>query len=229
MNNSDNVVLITGVTKGLGRALLEVFYRNKWTIVGCGRSKVLIEQLAQEFHLNQNLRILDISNHEEVKRWATAVITTFGKPSIMINNASAVNFPANLWDISHKEFKQVIDTNLMGVFNILSAFLPYIIDSKSTIVNVSSYWGKHGEAKVSPYCASKFAIEGLTQSLAKEVSENNIIVTLDPGIMRTDMLKKCASDQILALAKSPYEKAVNIYSKLTELVAADSGKTILID
>ena len=97
-----------------------------------------------------------------------------------------------LWEISAREFSQVIDVNVKGIANVIRHFVPEMIKRKrGVIVNFSSGWGRSADAEVAPYCASKWAIEGLTQALAQELPSGLAVVALNPGIINTEMLQSC--------------------------------------
>ncbi len=113
-------------------------------------------------------------------------------PDLLLNNAALINRNAPLWQIPAQEFSDVIDVNIKGVANIIRHFVPAMIKSgRGIIVNFSSGWGRSTDAEVAPYCATKWAIEGLTQSLAQELPPGMAAVPLNPGIINTDMLRSC--------------------------------------
>jgi len=103
-----------------------------------------------------------------------------------------MNQPAPLWKVSAAEFSKLVDVNIKGVANVIRAFVPAMIErNRGVIVNLSSGWGRSTSPDVAPYCASKWAIEGLTKSLAQELPGGMAAVPLNPGVINTDMLKKC--------------------------------------
>jgi len=103
-----------------------------------------------------------------------------------------INRNAPLWEIEAEEFSKVLDVNIGGTVSVIRHFAPAMIASGSgVIVNFSSGWGRSTDAQVAPYCASKWAIEGLTQSLAQELPSGIAAVALNPGIINTDMLQSC--------------------------------------
>ncbi|MCH9632641.1 MAG: 3-oxoacyl-[acyl-carrier-protein] reductase FabG [Chlamydiae bacterium] len=222
----NKLVLITGITKGLGRALLETYDKHGWTIIGCGRSQHVIDQLKLSYDSRHFLKALDVTVPSSVKLWQEEVHLSHGIPDLIINNASIINNPEKLWNTSHEEFTSVINVNLTGPFNIIKSFIPCMLKNKAIVANISSYWGAHGEANVGPYCASKFALEGLTQSLAKELPSNIITLAIDPGIMQTGMLELCSSKEVYKQGSLPSEIANAIYSKLLKVQPSDSGTTI---
>jgi NAD(P)-dependent dehydrogenase (short-subunit alcohol dehydrogenase family) len=100
--------------------------------------------------------------------------------------------PAPLWQVPAPEFSKLIDVNVKGVANVIRAFVPAMIEAgHGVIVNLSSGWGRSASPEVAPYCASKWAIEGLTKSLAQELPAGMAAVPLNPGVINTDMLQKC--------------------------------------
>jgi len=104
----------------------------------------------------------------------------------------SVHGKGRIWKISAKEFSEVIDVNIKGVANVLRHFLPAMVERKSgVIVNFSSGWGRSTAAEVAPYCATKWAIEGLTQALAQELPAGMAAIPLNPGIINTEMLQSC--------------------------------------
>ena len=93
---------------------------------------------------------------------------------------------------ARRNFPQVIDVNLKGMANVIRHFVPAMVKNKSgVIVNFSSGWGRSTDAEVAPYCATKWAIEGLTQALAQELPPGMAAVPLNPGIINTGMLRSC--------------------------------------
>lgn len=191
------IVVITGVTNGLGKALAEKFGQVGWKVAGCARSPEAIQMMQQKFGLDHMFSVVDISNKRAVEHWAKEVVTKLGSPDILINNAGIINERAPLWEISSEEFSKILDVNVLGTFHVLHAFIPSLIKSnKGIVINVSSSWGREAEENFSAYSASKFAVEGLTQSLAKELPGTITAVALDPGGgINTDMLKKSFGEE----------------------------------
>ncbi|RAL24060.1 SDR family oxidoreductase [Thermoflavimicrobium daqui] len=188
------LVVITGVTKGLGRAMIDRFAEYGWVIAGCGRSVSQIEEIRSQFKQEHDFQSVDISDFEAVAKWGKEILKDYGAPDLLINNASIVNKNAPLWEISAEEFTRVMNINVNGVQNVIQTFVPAMIKKKQgVIINISSSWGRSGEADLAPYCASKFAIEGLTQSMAMELPQGIVVVALDPGgSIDTPMLHACA-------------------------------------
>ena len=191
-------VIITGVTQGLGRAMVDRFHELGWNIYGCGRSKNKIEELKKQYSKIHDFQVIDVSDSQQVNNWANYILNRHTAPNLIINNASIVNQNAQLWKITAQEFESVMNVNVNGVVNVIRAFVPAMVSRKEgIIINMSSSWGREGEAELAPYCASKFAIEGITKSMALELPHGMAVVALDPGgSISTPMLKSCAPQYI---------------------------------
>jgi NAD(P)-dependent dehydrogenase (short-subunit alcohol dehydrogenase family) len=184
------IIVVTGVTTGLGRAMAEEFARLGHTVLGCGRSQKRIDELKEKFGNPHDFYAVDVSSDDAVKSWASVSLTTHGPPDLLINNAAVINKNARLWEVSAREFSELIDINIKGTANVIRHFAPAMVKRKNgVIVNFSSGWGRSTDAEVAPYCASKWAIEGLTQSLAQELPSGMAAVPLNPGIINTEMLR----------------------------------------
>eukprot|EP00268_Persea_americana_P040850 TRINITY_DN40641_c0_g1_i2.p1 TRINITY_DN40641_c0_g1~~TRINITY_DN40641_c0_g1_i2.p1 ORF type:complete len:249 (+),score=32.44 TRINITY_DN40641_c0_g1_i2:138-884(+) len=189
-------VLITGVSQGLGRALALELAKRGHTVIGCARSQDKIASLQSELSShdpsNHLLLTVDVRLDSSVEELARLVTETKGVPDIIVNNAGSINKNNKIWEVPAEEFSAVIDTNVKGTANILRHFLPPMIENKrGIIVNLSSGWGRSAAAEVAPYCASKWAIEGLTRSVAKELPVGMAIIALSPGVVNTEMLQSC--------------------------------------
>ncbi len=185
-------IVITGITRGLGRALTEYYIAAGHTVIGCGRGAEGILDLRFAHGAPQDFSVLDVADTARVGLWAEKVLGVHGVPDILINNAALMNDPAPLWAVPADEFSRLIDVNIKGVANVIRAFVPEMVKAKKgVIVNFSSGWGRSVSSEVAPYCASKWAIEGLTKALAEELPEGMAAVPLNPGIINTDLLRQC--------------------------------------
>ena len=220
------IVLITGVTRGLGRAMVDEFARLGHTVCGCGRSEKVIQRLRRQVGPPHDFATVDVSSDDEVKVWAGWLLKSHGPPDLVLNNAGVINRNARLWEISPQEFSQVIDVNVKGIANVIRHFVPAMIKHKrGVIVNFSSGWGRSTDAEVAPYCASKWAIEGLTQAFAQELPSGLAAVALNPGIINTEMLQSCFGGSASGYL-SPAEWARSGVPFLLELGPNDNGKPL---
>ena len=183
-NEAARLIVITGTSRGLGRALAVRLAELGHVVCGCARNPAVLGQPRfQEV-------AVDVSDDRQVERWAHAVLEQQGPPDLLVNNAAVINTNAPLWQISAPEFQRVLDINIAGTANVIRHFVPAMIErGAGLIVNFSSGWGRSVDAEVAPYCASKWAIEGLTKALALELPKNLAAVALNPGIIDTDMLR----------------------------------------
>jgi NAD(P)-dependent dehydrogenase (short-subunit alcohol dehydrogenase family) len=192
MRKSSRVVVITGATRGLGRALAERFQEMGHTVLGCGRDRRAIAELAASFGPPHDFAAVDVARDDQVKAWAGRLLRSWDPPDLLLNNAALINRNAPLWEVPAEEFDAVIDVNIKGIANVLRHFVPAMIErGRGVIVNFSSGWGRATSAEVAPYCATKWAVEGLTRALAQELPKGLAAVPLNPGIIDTDMLRSC--------------------------------------
>ncbi|MEG4214050.1 SDR family oxidoreductase [Microcoleus sp. Pol14C6] len=222
------LIVITGVSRGLGLAMTEKFIELGHTVVGCARSSEAVEKLNKKHSAPHHFTCLDLTNDEQVKAWATEIMAKKEPPDLLINNAGVVNRLAPLWNVSNEEFSQVIDVNIKGTANVIRHFVPAMIARKSgIIVNFSSGWGRSTSPEVAPYCASKWAIEGLTRSLAQELPAGMAAVPLNPGIIHTDMLEICFGEEAASYTsvKAWVQKAVPF---LLKLKPSDNGMPLTV-
>jgi NAD(P)-dependent dehydrogenase (short-subunit alcohol dehydrogenase family) len=204
------------------------FARLGHIVLGCGRSQKAMDGLKQNFGSPHDFYAVDVSVDEAVKSWASICLTTHAPPDLLINNAGVINKNARLWEIGSREFSEVIDVNLKGTANVIRHFAPAMVKRKTgVIVNLSSGWGRSTDAEVAPYCASKWAIEGLTQSFAQELPSGMAAVPLNPGIVNTEMLQSAfgGSANNYPTAEEWAKIAVPF---LLELGPEDNGKQLTV-
>lgn len=183
-------IVLTGATRGLGRALAQRFVELGHRLAGCGRNAADIADLGRSLGTSEHRwNRVDVTDITAVEAWAESVLD-HGVPDLVINNAALINQRVPLWEVPADEFSRVIDVNIKGVANVTRAFLPAMIEAgRGVVINLSSGWGKVTDAGVAPYCATKFAIEGMTQALAQELPEGMAAIPLSPGVVNTDMLQ----------------------------------------
>jgi NAD(P)-dependent dehydrogenase (short-subunit alcohol dehydrogenase family) len=195
-DKQQKLIVMTGVTRGIGRALVPRFAALGHTIVGCGRSAEPIEELSRQFPKGHAFSVVDVAKDDQVRSWASRSLELLGPPDILINNAGLMNQTAPLWQVPRAEFDSLIDVNVKGVANVIRHFVPAMVSrGAGVIVNVSSGWGRSSSPNVAPYVASKFAVEGLTKALAKELPTGMAAVAFNPGVIDTDMLRLCWGDE----------------------------------
>lgn len=216
-------MVITGVSRGLGRALVEGLAAAGCVVAGCARSADQIQRLSASYPPPHRFDLVDVSQNDQVRDWAGRVLDAQGPPDLLLNNAALINDNAPLWEVPVEQFAQVVDVNIKGVFLVIRHFLPAMIRRGSgVIVNFSSGWGRSTSASVAPYCATKWAIEGLTRALAEELPPGLAAIPLNPGIIHTQMLESCFGPHASSYP-NPRQWAERVVPFLLDLSAADNG------
>jgi NAD(P)-dependent dehydrogenase (short-subunit alcohol dehydrogenase family) len=225
---SGKVIVLTGASRGLGRALVPLFAAAGHTVVGCGRSADHATELNNAFGRPHTFAAVDVSDADAVQAWADGVLAAHGPPDLLINNAALMNTPAVLWQVPPAEFDALLDVNVRGVFNVIRAFVPAMVARNAgVVVNLSSGWGRSVSPEVAPYCATKYAVEGLTLALAKELPRGMAAIPLNPGVINTDMLR-----QAWAGGASAYPSADEWAKKAAPFLLAlgpkDNGRSLSV-
>ncbi|MGI8603271.1 MAG: SDR family oxidoreductase [Verrucomicrobiales bacterium] len=225
MRDSKTIV-ISGCTRGLGLAMTREFIRLGHRVSGCGRTAKVIAALAREVGGSHIFAALDVTDATAVADFSRRVIEAHGPPELLLNNAALINRNAPLWQVSAEEFSEVIDVNVKGVHLMIRNFGPAMIARKDgVIVNFSSGWGRSTSPDVAPYCATKWAIEGLTQALAQELPRGMAAVALNPGTIDTDMLRSCFGEGA-GSCQTPGRWAVRAVPFLLKLSSSDNGRAL---
>ncbi|MEC0790428.1 3-ketoacyl-ACP reductase [Bacillus licheniformis] len=187
----NKTALITGGGRGIGRATAIALAKEGVHIGLIGRTAANLEKAAEElkaFGVKVSVAAADVKDLTAVERAVQSVKEELGQIDILINNAGIGGF-AGFLEQSPEEWENIIQVNLMGVYNVTRAVLPEMIERKAgDIINISSTAGQRGAAGTSAYSASKFAVLGLTESLMQEVRKHNIRVSaLTPSTVATDL------------------------------------------
>ncbi len=221
-------IVITGVTRGLGRALAEEFIQAGHTVCGCGRSGDAIFDLRMTHLAPHDFSVVDVGQDTKVSIWAAKILENDSPPDLLINNAAVMNRLAKTWEIDDREFTKLVDANIRGVQNVIRHFVPAMVaKKKGVIVNLSSGWGRSVSPDVGPYCMSKWAIEGMTKALAEELPRGMAAVPLNPGVIDTDMLRSCWADGAAAYPKAAqWAKVAAPF--ILKLGAKDNGRSLSV-
>jgi NAD(P)-dependent dehydrogenase (short-subunit alcohol dehydrogenase family) len=173
------VVVVTGASRGIGRAIADMFAQAGARVAGCARRGT------------GDVFACDVGNEADVRRFADDVGHRFGTPDFVVNNAGTVA-RARLDETSTETWSSILGSNLTGSFLVTRAFLPAMRARKrGRIVNVSSISGRQGTAGLTAYCAAKHGVVGLTRALAEEVRADGIQVNaVCPGSVDTEMLQQ---------------------------------------
>lgn len=198
------------------------------TVHACARSKQAIANLRKRWGAPNRFSTVDVADDAAVRRWAALTLEELGGVDLLINNAALINKNRVLWEVPAKEFSDVIDVNTKGVANVIRHFVPAMVKKRTgVIVNISSGWGRSASPEVAPYCATKWAIEGLTQALAQELPKGMAAVALNPGIVDTAMLRSCfgTSAAMYHDAETWSRRAVEFILKIR---VKDNGKPLSV-
>ncbi len=181
------VWLVTGSSRGLGRAFTEAALEAGHRVVATARNSEHLIDIARKFGESVRTVSLDVTNEAQAKRAVDAAIDTFGGLDVLVNNAGYGNV-CPVEDTSLAEFRAQIETNLFGVIIMTKAVLPYFRErGAGHVIQIASIAGRIGPAGRAPYAAAKFGIEGFSESLSREVGPLGVKVTIvEPGGFRTD-------------------------------------------
>ncbi|AIZ43787.1 3-ketoacyl-ACP reductase [Cellulophaga baltica] len=192
MNDLKNKkAIITGGGRGLGKATALAFAKEGIDVAITGRNEKVLKETVSEIKalgVNAIYAVFDVGDYEEVKKSIKGIIEELGTIDILVNNAGIAAF-GSFNDMPVKEWSAIIQTNVMGMYYVTKEVLPHLLaKNEGDIINVSSTAGLGGNANVSAYSASKFAVIGMSESLMKEVRKNNIrVCTLTPSTIASDM------------------------------------------
>lgn len=181
------VWLVTGSSRGLGRAFTEAALEAGHRVVATARNPEHLIDIARKFGESVRTVSLDVANEAQAKYAVDAAIETFGGLDVLVNNAGYGNV-CPVEDTSLADFRAQIETNLFGVIIMTKAVLPYFRERRAGhIIQITSIAGRIGPAGRAPYAAAKFGVEGFSESLSKEVGPLGLKVTIvEPGGFRTD-------------------------------------------
>ncbi|MBA3789924.1 MAG: SDR family NAD(P)-dependent oxidoreductase [Actinomycetota bacterium] len=211
----DKVVLITGASQGLGKALALAFAREGASVVVNSRSEGPLRSVVEEIEGSgaEALAVAaDVSESADVERLVDAAVERFGKIDVLVNNAGLLGPRVAIEEYPEDEWRNVLDANLTGLFLVSKAAIPHLREGGS-IINIVSGVSIEGRAEWGAYSVSKFGVEGLNQILAAELQERGVRVNaVDPGGMRTDMRAAAYPDEDPMTRITPEENtAVFLY------------------
>ena len=208
MTLSGKVAIVTGGSRGIGKATAMLLAQNGVDVVITSKNKINLENAAKEMK-NVVAFAGDIRNENDVENVVKNTLENFGKIDILVNNAGIFPKVKPLHEISEKEWNEVIDVNLTGQFRFTKAAIPHLIKTKGCIVNVSSDAGlkSYENFEADAYTASKGAMVLLTKAWAIEYAKYKIRVNcVCPGIVETDMTQPYLGNEIdrsMAIAEHP--------------------------
>jgi NAD(P)-dependent dehydrogenase (short-subunit alcohol dehydrogenase family) len=190
------VAVITGGANGIGLACARKLSDEGATIVIADIDLAAARKQADELPTDSLGVHLDVRDSGSANDLASTVMSTFGRVDILVNNAGMNIGARNTVDVTDEEFDRLMSINVRGTFTVTRALLPALIEQRGgSIVNMSSICGQRGVALIAAYCASKFAIVGMTKSFAAEFAQYDITVnSVHPGIVATDLHDKVVKE-----------------------------------
>ncbi|MDN4620200.1 3-ketoacyl-ACP reductase [Paenibacillus sp. PsM32] len=192
MDIHHKTAIITGAGKGIGKAIAEALAKEGVQLGLLARTASDLEKVKAELTSTYDIQVFtataDIGNSEEARQAVASLAASLGRVDILINNAGIGSF-GKMVDMDPAEWENILRVNLMGTYYVTHELLPAMIEQQSgDIINIASTAGERGFATGSAYCASKFAVLGMTESLMQEVRKFNIRVTaLTPSTVNTPL------------------------------------------
>lgn len=192
--STQKYAVITGGSRGLGRATAIAFAKEGINVAITGRNEALLKEVVTEiksYGVEAIYAAFDVTNREEVKNGVAQITNVFPTIDILVNNAGIAKFGTFL-EMDEMDWINILNTNVLGMYYITKEILPLMVaKNEGDIFNVSSTAGLAGNPTTSAYSASKFAVIGMSESLMKEVRKNNIrVTTLTPSTIASDMSKE---------------------------------------
>jgi NAD(P)-dependent dehydrogenase (short-subunit alcohol dehydrogenase family) len=200
------VWLITGASRGLGRALTEAALAAGHRVLATARNPEHLVGIANKFEHSVRTVSLDVTDENQAQNAVESAVQAFGRVDVLVNNAGYGNV-SPVEDTPLAEFRTQIETNLFGTIIMTKAVLPYLrVQGSGHIIQISSIGGRVGPIGRAPYATAKFGVEGFSESLSKEVRPLGIRVTIvEPGGFRTDF---AGSSTELRAGRPEYEATV---------------------
>lgn len=200
------VAIITGGTRGIGLEIVKVFKENNAEVILFGSKKETVDKAISELE-KENIFVEgyypNLSNPQEIEEVINEIINKHNKIDILVNNAG-ISANKKIEDTTYEDFEKIMDLNVNAIFNMTKAVVPYMKEQKEgVIINTSSMVSIYGQPSGVGYPASKFAVNGITKSLARELGPANIRVNaVAPGVTNTDMVANLPKEMIEPLIKT---------------------------
>lgn len=201
------VAVVTGGTRGIGFATVKKFLENEAKVVLLGSKQETVEKAIKELkQINPSYEVIgfypDLSSKEEMDEVFKKVKEIYGHIDILINNAG-ISSKTKIEDYTDEEYEKITNLNIKSVFNCSKEIIPYLKETKGVILNTSSMVSIYGQPSGVMYPTTKFAVNGITKSLARELAPYGIRVNaVAPGIINTDMVAKLPKEMIEPLIKT---------------------------
>ncbi len=200
------VAIITGGTRGIGLETVRVFKENKAEVILFGSKEETVTKAIdnlKEEGIEATGYYPNLNNYSEIENTIKEIVDKFGHIDILVNNAG-ISAKESIENTTSEDFSKIMDLNVKAVFNMTKAVVPYMKENKGgVILNTSSMVSIYGQPAGVGYPASKFAVNGITKSLSRELASFNIRVNaVAPGITKTDMVTALPEEMIEPLIKT---------------------------
>lgn len=219
----NRIAFITGATSGIGEATARLLAKNSFDLILCGRREDRLAAVAKELSSNVKVTTLsfDVRDQQAVTKSIQSLPPEWRKVDVLINNAGNAHGLAAIQNGSVGDWDAMIDINVKGLLYVSKEIMPWMIENKSGhIVNIGSIAGKEVYANGNVYCASKFAVDAITQGMRIDLNPHGIKVTgIHPGMVETEFA--------LVRFKGDADKAKNVYKGMKPLTGEDIADLIL--
>lgn len=217
MKVEQKVAVVTGSSSGIGYEIVLALARNNYITYGTMRNLEKssdLQKIADQENLQIRFKQLDVTNDESVKNTIDSILSETGRIDVLVNNAG-FGLVGAFEDTSIDEVKKQFETNVFGVIRVTQAVLPTMRKQESgIIVNMSSGAGRFGYATASSYVSSKFALEGLTESMSYEIEPFGIrTILIEPGVIKTNFFDSMITAKKSTDPSSPYSQMMKVMEK----------------
>ena len=207
-------LLISGGSRGIGRACVELFAREGYKVSSLSRTGKPDDAISGVSYFK-----CDVKDPEEVAKTVSEAIEANGSIDVLISNAG-IAISGLAQDFKYQDYRDVIDTNFGGLFNLTNVIIPHMVRQESgVILAVSSMWGQTGASCEALYSASKGAVDSYIKSLAKELGPSGIRVNaVSPGAIETDMMKGFSEEDKKVISEDTPEGRLGTPSEIAEVL-----------
>ena len=218
------IVLVTGSTSGIGKAIAEIFAANKYDVIITGRRKERLDTLTKELTEKYAVKVLslcfDVRDKQAVEQKLNGISSDWKKINVLVNNAGLAVGLGAIQEGVVDDWERMIDTNIKGLLYVSRTIAPLMISNgEGHIINIGSIAGKETYANGNVYCATKHAVDSLSKAMRIDMVQHGIKVTaINPGMVETEFS--------LVRFKGDEERAKKVYQGITPLSPKDIAETV---